>query len=179
LGCTLLEYLAPRDGRLISVDERANDVSHWFTRMVTSDVGAAEQQFRRERVTFVSPGAVATDPYSSSRIQPGTRQSCPSVCEYQTKKTERTLSVQIITGRVDPDCRNGTSQNRYHGYMTGAPASDAAIGHAHASGENGASLPRNHTAVTRPNKTDTPAACGRTTRSIAEKTGSSKRNRCG
>jgi len=57
-GVELLEYLAPRDGRLISADERANDVSHWFTRMVTSDVGAAEQQFRRERVTFVSPGIV-------------------------------------------------------------------------------------------------------------------------
>ena len=102
--------------------------------------------------------AIATDPYSSSRIQPGTRQSCPSVCEYQTKKTERTVSVQIMSGSVDADWRNGTSQSRYHGYMTGALASDTAIGHAHPSGENAGCLARNHTAATKPNKTDTPAA---------------------
>ena len=43
--------------------------------------------------------AVATDPYSSSRIHPGTRQSWPSVCAYQTKKTRRTLTVQIMSGK--------------------------------------------------------------------------------
>src|SRR5260370_21996593 len=123
--------------------------------------------------------AVATDPYSSSRIQPGTRQGCPSVCAYQTKKTGRMLSVQIVSGSVAADCRNGTSQSRYQGYTTGAPASDTAIGHAHASSEHDERLPRSHTAVTRPNKTDKPAAAwGRTTRSIASKIGSLKRNRC-
>jgi hypothetical protein len=87
--------------------------------------------FHRNRPQMVTmTTTVAIDPYSSNRIQPGTRQSC----------------------------RNGTSQSRYHGYMTGAPASDTAIGQAHASDESAGCLPRNHTAVTRPNKTDTPAA---------------------
>jgi len=57
-GVELLEYLAPRDGRPISADERANDISHWQTRVVTSDVGGAEQQFLREKVTFVSSDVV-------------------------------------------------------------------------------------------------------------------------
>ena len=57
-GVELLEYLAPRDGRPIPADERANDISHWQTRVVTSDVGGAEQQFLREKVTFVSSDVV-------------------------------------------------------------------------------------------------------------------------
>ena len=102
--------------------------------------------------------AVATDPYSNSRIQPGTCQGCPSVFEYQTKKTERTLSVQIMIGIIDAEWRNGTSQRRYHGYTTGAQASEAVIGHAHASGEHAGRLLRSQTAVTRPHKTANPAA---------------------
>ena len=57
-GVELLEYLAPRDGRPIPADERANDISHWQTRVVTNDVGGAEQQLLREKVTFVSSGIV-------------------------------------------------------------------------------------------------------------------------
>ena len=57
-GVELLEYLAPRDGRPIPADERANDISYWQTRVVASDVGAAEQQLFREKVTFVSSGIV-------------------------------------------------------------------------------------------------------------------------
>ena len=80
------------------------------------------------------------------------------MCEYQTKNTERMLSVQIKSGSADTDCKNGTSQSRYHGISTGAEASDTAIGHAHTSGECAECLLRSHTAVTRPNKTDKPAA---------------------
>ncbi|MBI3796126.1 MAG: VOC family protein, partial [Deltaproteobacteria bacterium] len=40
-GIEFLEYLTPRDGRPLPADERANDLMHWQTRLVTSDVTAA------------------------------------------------------------------------------------------------------------------------------------------
>lgn len=58
-GIELLEYLAPRDGRPIPPDTRANDLWHWQTRLATSNAGAAEQQLRTAKVSFVSPGVVA------------------------------------------------------------------------------------------------------------------------
>ena len=57
-GIELLEYLAPRDGRPIPPDERANDVAHWQTRLVSRD-GSAAGSLAKARATFVSPGAVA------------------------------------------------------------------------------------------------------------------------
>src|SRR5580704_2890648 len=42
------------------------------------------------------------------------------------------LTVQTITGSVEADRRNGSSQSRYQGYTTGAHKSDAAMGHANA-----------------------------------------------
>jgi hypothetical protein len=92
---------------------------------------------------------------------------------------ERTLTVQTMSGSVDAERRNGTSQSRYHGYKTGAHASDAAIGHTHASGEHLEFFLRSHTAVTSPRRTATLATtCGFATRSSVAKTGSLKRNRC-
>src|SRR5215471_16836511 len=117
--------------------------------------------------------AVATDPYSSTKIQLGTCQGCPSVDEYQTKKTERMLSVQIVRGSVDRPWRNGISQSRYQGYTTGANANEAAIGHAHVSREHTARLLRSHIAASRPNKTAKPVAIwGRSSRSNVAKIGS-------
>jgi len=58
-GVELLEYLAPRDGRPIPADERADDVAHWQTEMVTNDANVAEQQFRQERVVLVSSGTIS------------------------------------------------------------------------------------------------------------------------
>jgi catechol 2,3-dioxygenase-like lactoylglutathione lyase family enzyme len=58
-GVELLEYLAPRDGRPIPADERADDVAHWQTEIVTSDANAAEQRVRGDNVVFVSPGLTA------------------------------------------------------------------------------------------------------------------------
>ncbi len=58
-GVELLEYLAPRDGRPIPADERADDVAHWHTEMVTSDAQAAEEQLRRENVSLVSSGVIS------------------------------------------------------------------------------------------------------------------------
>src|SRR4029079_5434307 len=35
-GGELLEYLAPRDGRPIPADQRANDIAHWQTTLVVA-----------------------------------------------------------------------------------------------------------------------------------------------
>src|SRR5437870_10530699 len=57
-GIELLEYLAPRDGRPMPSDERANDVAHWQTRLVSRD-GDAAGSLGKARAPLVSPGAVA------------------------------------------------------------------------------------------------------------------------
>jgi len=57
-GIELLEYLAPRDGRPMPSDERANDVAHWQTRLVSRD-GDAAGSLGKARARLVSPGAVA------------------------------------------------------------------------------------------------------------------------
>jgi len=46
---------------------------------------------------------MATDPNFSSRIQRGTYQGLAKVWECQTKKTERMLRAQIISGTVDAE----------------------------------------------------------------------------
>ena len=58
-GIELLEYLSPRDGRPIPADERANDLVHWQTELVTADTAAAAQRVRAAKVPFVSSGVVA------------------------------------------------------------------------------------------------------------------------
>lgn len=57
-GIELLEYLTPRDGRPIPVDERANDLIHWQTTLITRDVETASTRLRTGKFTFVSPGPV-------------------------------------------------------------------------------------------------------------------------
>ena len=57
-GIEFLEYLTPRDGRPLPTDERANDLIHWQTRLITNDAARAAQQVRTGRFAFVSPGAV-------------------------------------------------------------------------------------------------------------------------
>ena len=57
-GIEFLEYLTPRDGRAIPGDERANDLVHWQTELLTADVEAASRSLRAARVPFVSPGVV-------------------------------------------------------------------------------------------------------------------------
>lgn len=58
-GIELLEYLAPRDGRPMPTDERANDLFHWQTRLVIGDATAAGQGLRTGKAAFVSPGVIA------------------------------------------------------------------------------------------------------------------------
>src|SRR6201987_43735 len=57
-GIELLEYLAPRDGRPLPADERANDVVHRQTVLLTHDADAAARQLHASRVSFVSSGVV-------------------------------------------------------------------------------------------------------------------------
>ena len=54
----LLEYLAPDDGRPFPGDARANDLTHWQTRLTSANPEDALGRLRLEGVTFVSPGLV-------------------------------------------------------------------------------------------------------------------------
>jgi catechol 2,3-dioxygenase-like lactoylglutathione lyase family enzyme len=58
-GIELLEYLAPRDGRPAPADQRANDLIHWQTKLVTSNVDPAAAGLLAGKFRFVSSGVVA------------------------------------------------------------------------------------------------------------------------
>jgi catechol 2,3-dioxygenase-like lactoylglutathione lyase family enzyme len=55
-GIELLEYLAPRDGRPVPSDLRANDLAHWQTRLVTADASKVSEALRDR--PLISPGPV-------------------------------------------------------------------------------------------------------------------------
>jgi catechol 2,3-dioxygenase-like lactoylglutathione lyase family enzyme len=57
-GVELLEYLAPRDGRPYPPEEKANDLIHWQTRFLETDVAEATIELRKFRSAFVSTGAI-------------------------------------------------------------------------------------------------------------------------
>ena len=57
-GIEFLEYLAPRDGRAIPKDERANDLTHWQTRLIVRSTESAEQFLLNQKSVFVSTGVV-------------------------------------------------------------------------------------------------------------------------
>jgi catechol 2,3-dioxygenase-like lactoylglutathione lyase family enzyme len=57
-GIEFLEYLAPGDGRPYPIDEHANDLVHWQTRVRTATGAAALPALREARATFVSPGEI-------------------------------------------------------------------------------------------------------------------------
>ena len=58
-GVEFLEYLAPRDGRPIPGDTRANDVAHWRTTLVARDANAFTAASRSGACTIPSLNAVA------------------------------------------------------------------------------------------------------------------------
>jgi len=58
-GIELLEYLAPRDGRPFPADEKANDLVHRQTILLTRDAAGTARQLGAAGVTFVSSGVVA------------------------------------------------------------------------------------------------------------------------
>lgn len=53
-----LEYLTPRDGRPMPVDERANDLMHWQTTLLARDIDDAARQVRAGHFSWVSSGVV-------------------------------------------------------------------------------------------------------------------------
>jgi len=57
-GIELLEYLTPGDGRSMPADERANDLVHHQTRLVTDDIEAASRVLQERHYQLVSPGVV-------------------------------------------------------------------------------------------------------------------------
>ncbi len=59
-GIEFLEYLAPRDGRPMPADVRANDLIHWQTTVVPGDLDKEAEQLRLGRTRFISPGVVET-----------------------------------------------------------------------------------------------------------------------
>jgi hypothetical protein len=58
-GIEFLEYLTPKDGRPLPVDERPNDLLHWQTTLAVKDAGSTAQQLRSNQSTFISPDVVA------------------------------------------------------------------------------------------------------------------------
>jgi len=60
-GVELLEYLAPRTGRPMPVDTRANDLWHWQIN-AGADVAAANAAIRAGHYSYVSPGPVEYGP---------------------------------------------------------------------------------------------------------------------
>jgi catechol 2,3-dioxygenase-like lactoylglutathione lyase family enzyme len=58
-GIEFLEYLSPRDGRPMPGDEKANDIAHWQTRLLTRDAEAAAQATRDRKFPFISAGVVS------------------------------------------------------------------------------------------------------------------------
>jgi catechol 2,3-dioxygenase-like lactoylglutathione lyase family enzyme len=57
-GVELLEYRAPRDGRPIPSDARANDLAHWHTTLMTRDTDALNSALRGP-CTIGAPEAIA------------------------------------------------------------------------------------------------------------------------
>ena len=57
-GVEFLEYLTPRDGRPYPADEKANDLIHWQTRFLGTDVAKAAEDLQKFRSAFVSAGVV-------------------------------------------------------------------------------------------------------------------------
>lgn len=57
-GIEFLEYLAPRDGRPAPADEKASDLIHWQTKLVTTDASAMAGRLVSGRFSFVSSGVI-------------------------------------------------------------------------------------------------------------------------
>lgn len=57
-GIEFLEYLTPKDGRPIPLDEHSNDLLHWQTTLTVKDIGSMAQRLRSSQSTFISPDIV-------------------------------------------------------------------------------------------------------------------------
>jgi len=59
IGIEFLEYLAPRDGRPAPADQRANDLVHWQTGLVTENPNGLAELLRRGSYSFISDAVTA------------------------------------------------------------------------------------------------------------------------
>ena len=85
------------------------------------------------------------------------------------------LTVQMMIESVEADRAKGSSQSKYQGNTTGAHKSDAAIGHANASGDHVCNRVLYQVATRMPTKTANPTRiCGAAVRPSTAKTGSLK-----
>src|ERR1700744_2190486 len=67
----------------------------------------------------------------------------------------------MMISKVDVEVRNGSSQRRYHGNMTGAHKRHAAIGHANISGDHSGIMLLSQDAVTtQPSAANPASTCG-------------------
>jgi hypothetical protein len=57
-GIEFLEYLTPKDGRPLPVDEHSNDVLHWQTTLTVKNTGSTAQRLRSSQSTFISPDVI-------------------------------------------------------------------------------------------------------------------------
>jgi catechol 2,3-dioxygenase-like lactoylglutathione lyase family enzyme len=58
-GIEFLEYLSPRDGRMIPADGRANDLAYWQTRLAVGSAVDASRMLAAMKMSFISEGVVA------------------------------------------------------------------------------------------------------------------------
>ena len=58
-GIEFLEYKTPRDGRPFPPGARANDLTHWQTRLVADSSERALERLFAVKASFISPGVVA------------------------------------------------------------------------------------------------------------------------
>lgn len=61
-GIEFLEYLAPPDCRLTSLDIRTLDLIHWQITLAVANVDNMLQRLRQSEACFVSPAAAVTMP---------------------------------------------------------------------------------------------------------------------
>src|SRR5215470_1077496 len=98
------------------VDARNHKRFGWLPSTWSAERCRPGERLNPRKATIVP--ATATDPYSSSVIQPGTTHGRPRVRRCQTMYVGIMLTVQRMSGNVEVDRRNGSSQSRYHGYTT-------------------------------------------------------------
>ena len=58
-GIEFLEYMTPRDGRPMPLDEKVNDLIHWQTTLVVTDIESMAKKLRIAGYSFVSTGVVS------------------------------------------------------------------------------------------------------------------------
>lgn len=86
-----LEYLAPRDGRAIPDDSKANDLWHWHIKLEADVSNEIHQALRREKTRFVTSGIVTipNNRLGFSRAIFGTDPDGHSLLFTETKKGSR------------------------------------------------------------------------------------------